>query len=451
MTMWPSSPAAPVAPRTMRPSARIPPPTPVPIVSMSDVARAARGAVAPLGDQRRGGVVVDDDRQPEALRQQVAQRHVDEREVVARHRRRRSPARRGTGRRRRPRGTSAAGRLARLLDGLDDRLDDGVADATGGRRGGAHAAARRRSRRGASCLPGRRRSHRRRPSPCHHTPLMPEPTDTAAPPEYKLYRARPRLLQRGARRRRRCSTNCAARRPARRRSGASGSPSGASSNGSRSRSSAGSCCRSCCSSISATLQQDAVPDSAQAPLDRRRRRPDEPADDARARLRPAHARHAGARRDRLRPEPVGQHPAPALRRRPQLEAVDPARHGRRHPRPRPRQDQRRLRDRRPRAHDPDDRAVPRASTSTTSSSSTSRTSPSLIDAMGGIDYTGGCVVSRINGGFKNGGYTLRLQTRHDAHRRQAGARARPHAQERCATRARTTAPAPGASRRSSRR
>jgi LCP family protein required for cell wall assembly len=34
--------------------------------------------------------------------------------------------------------------------------------------------------------------------------------------------------------------------------------------------------------------------------------------------------------------------------------------------------------------------------------------PDLIDAMGGIDYKGGCVVSRINGGFKNGGYTLRL-------------------------------------------
>jgi LCP family protein required for cell wall assembly len=34
--------------------------------------------------------------------------------------------------------------------------------------------------------------------------------------------------------------------------------------------------------------------------------------------------------------------------------------------------------------------------------------PSLIDAMGGIDYTGGCVISRINGGFRNGGYTLRL-------------------------------------------
>jgi LCP family protein required for cell wall assembly len=34
--------------------------------------------------------------------------------------------------------------------------------------------------------------------------------------------------------------------------------------------------------------------------------------------------------------------------------------------------------------------------------------PSLIDAMGGIDYSGRCVVSRINGGFKNGGFTLRL-------------------------------------------
>lgn len=35
--------------------------------------------------------------------------------------------------------------------------------------------------------------------------------------------------------------------------------------------------------------------------------------------------------------------------------------------------------------------------------------PALIDAMGGIDIRTGCVVSRINGGFKNGGYTLRLR------------------------------------------
>lgn len=34
--------------------------------------------------------------------------------------------------------------------------------------------------------------------------------------------------------------------------------------------------------------------------------------------------------------------------------------------------------------------------------------PALIDAMGGIDIRTGCVISRINGGFRNGGYTLRL-------------------------------------------
>ena len=35
--------------------------------------------------------------------------------------------------------------------------------------------------------------------------------------------------------------------------------------------------------------------------------------------------------------------------------------------------------------------------------------PDLIDAMGGVTYDGGCVVSKINGGYKNGGYTLRLK------------------------------------------
>jgi LCP family protein required for cell wall assembly len=34
--------------------------------------------------------------------------------------------------------------------------------------------------------------------------------------------------------------------------------------------------------------------------------------------------------------------------------------------------------------------------------------PQLIDAMGGVDYTGGCIVSRLDGGSRNGGYTLRL-------------------------------------------
>jgi LCP family protein required for cell wall assembly len=34
--------------------------------------------------------------------------------------------------------------------------------------------------------------------------------------------------------------------------------------------------------------------------------------------------------------------------------------------------------------------------------------PALIDAMGGVDYTGDCIVSRLDGGFKDGGFTLRL-------------------------------------------
>jgi LCP family protein required for cell wall assembly len=35
--------------------------------------------------------------------------------------------------------------------------------------------------------------------------------------------------------------------------------------------------------------------------------------------------------------------------------------------------------------------------------------PKLIDAMGGVDYTGGCVRAKIDGGARNGGYTLNLK------------------------------------------
>ena len=34
--------------------------------------------------------------------------------------------------------------------------------------------------------------------------------------------------------------------------------------------------------------------------------------------------------------------------------------------------------------------------------------PALIDAMGGVTYTGGCIISELSGGFRNGGFTLRL-------------------------------------------
>jgi LCP family protein required for cell wall assembly len=51
--------------------------------------------------------------------------------------------------------------------------------------------------------------------------------------------------------------------------------------------------------------------------------------------------------------------------------------------------------------------------------------PQLIDAMGGVDYTGGCITSRIDGGFARGGYTLRLPAgTHHLNGRQALALAR---------------------------
>jgi LCP family protein required for cell wall assembly len=34
--------------------------------------------------------------------------------------------------------------------------------------------------------------------------------------------------------------------------------------------------------------------------------------------------------------------------------------------------------------------------------------PQLIDAMGGVTYTGGCIISNLDGGTANGGFTLRL-------------------------------------------
>jgi LCP family protein required for cell wall assembly len=35
--------------------------------------------------------------------------------------------------------------------------------------------------------------------------------------------------------------------------------------------------------------------------------------------------------------------------------------------------------------------------------------PALVDAMGGVDYSGGCVIARVDGGYSNGGVTLRLK------------------------------------------
>jgi LCP family protein required for cell wall assembly len=41
--------------------------------------------------------------------------------------------------------------------------------------------------------------------------------------------------------------------------------------------------------------------------------------------------------------------------------------------------------------------------------------PDLIDAMGGINYKGGCVVARVNGGYRNGGVTIRIRSGETEH------------------------------------
>ena len=41
--------------------------------------------------------------------------------------------------------------------------------------------------------------------------------------------------------------------------------------------------------------------------------------------------------------------------------------------------------------------------------------PGLIDAMGGITYKGGCVVSKVNGGYANGGVTVRIRSGKPTH------------------------------------
>ena len=93
---------------------------------------------------------------------------------------------------------------------------------------------------------------------------------------------------------------------------------------------------------------------------RRRDRPGRGARDRpHPRLRPAHRGHEGTRRQHVGAEPLGLHAAHAGRRRAQREALDPARHDRRDPGPRPQQDQRRLRDRRLGARGADGQAVPR--------------------------------------------------------------------------------------------
>ena len=80
------------------------------------------------------------------------------------------------------------------------------------------------------------------------------------------------------------------------------------------------------------------------------------------------------------------------------------------PGPRRRQDQRRLRVRRPRADDQDRRAAaPGVEDQPRDHRQPRRTSPKFINAIGGVDVKTGRICSEISGGVKNGGFTLNLR------------------------------------------
>ena len=337
-----------------------------------------------LGEQRGVRVVVDEDRQPEPLGHDVAERHAAQRQVHGATPRSRARWSTSDGI---PKPTPATGAVGR------------VAQPPRPRRRSCRAPRPRRAprarrwarwwtfrslvddaRRGASCRPGRRRSHSRRAWRCHHTPLpderpaSPRSTRSTAPGR-RCCRRKPATpttasascASSAARDARRAvhAARAAPRRPAARRP-ITVRP--RRSSGSRSRSAAGSRLSLVVFLVSAQIQQGKVADATERRARRRRpARSTQPDDDPRARLRPAQRGHrrAGRADDRHRPQRLDH--APARRRRREQPPVDRPRHDRRHPRRRAPEDQRRLRDRRRAAGDPDDLRATSASTSTTSS------------------------------------------------------------------------------------
>ena len=114
----------------------------------------------------------------------------------------------------------------------------------------------------------------------------------------------------------------------------------------------------------------------------------------------------------LHPVPIRHADADPRRRRRVPQALDPARHARRHPRPAGEQDQLRLRDRRREADRPHDRGLPRASTSTRWRSSTSTASASSSTRSAGVkvEPPDRRLLDRLGGAFnlklKKGEHTL---------------------------------------------
>ena len=346
--MWPSSAAPPVTPRTRLAVAHDAAADAGPDRQHHRVVAAERRAVAPLGEHRAVRVVVDGDRHAEPLLHQRLEGHALERQVRA--------------------GGDGA------VPAVDDRRD-----AEGGAEhvvGAASAAARTVSAStSSSSVPCRvlRRAlgamvHREvhvhragkelRPPDVHpddaraghgrhHTRQMaadPPPPDPGGRPRHTASTARRRAGSRAARRR---WTSCA---PARRRPrpGRTGRRAGAAAAG-RTRppwrriltgsalALAGWVALSVVLFLfSAQFLQDRVDGATKAELAAARRPVVAPTPSSILGSDQRIRGHEGARRQHLRPEPVGLDAAHAGRRRPQREALDPARHDRRDPRPRAR-------------------------------------------------------------------------------------------------------------------
>ena len=220
--------------------------------------------------------------------------------------------------------------------------------------------------------------HARPPYPADGATREPE-----APPEYRRYRTRPRLLSRGRRRRESLLDEL------RGRARAAGAPAAAGSRSAGRRRGSWLAVVGWIVLVARPLprQLAQVHQDRRRQRDARRRSPRRPGpaarhDDARPGLRPAHEGHEGARREHVGPEPLRLDPAPAHRRRrtrpssrsrATRSSTSPATGATRSTRP-TRSAARRSRSARSSSSS--------GSRSTTSSLSTSTTFPTLIDAHG---------------------------------------------------------------------
>ena len=453
ITMCPSSPPAPIQPRWSRPPSTSPPPIPVPSVSITTSPAPPPAPYRASASTAQLPSLSTADRQPEPLGHHRLERHVRERQVggvgggagapVERH------------------GDAEADRRdllvhggARLLHRLDDRRhqarlieperlaphavahgeigpddareelgaaevdpDDAARAGAGRRHGGCHHTHPGWPTRNArtSCTAAARGS-------CHRAKTTAGSRSCASPTRSRS-RARRSPITRSS-----AAAACRACPSARRGSPASASrsPPAACSSGSRSRSSRGSAISAVLFMVSAQIQRGDLADEVGEQLD-----PGPyPLTGANTILvLGSDARTGGPRGARLgRAEPQRLDHAAADRRRRQRLALDPARHGRRHPRPRDEQDQRGVRVRRPRARHADGEGVPRR-----------RDQPRRRGQLRELPAAHRRARRRDVQGRRRALADQRRQPQRRLHaaaaqgrdgdRRQAGARARPHAQE----------------------